>query len=125
MPVLQHIGADEGQIAHDARLSQQQLLQVLDYLNDHLDQEIKLADLANLLGISQFHFSRLFRQSVGLSPYQYLLQQRIETAKQLLKQTDDSIMEIALRCGFNSHSHLTQQFRKLTGITPSRYRSDR
>nr|WP_228721774.1 helix-turn-helix transcriptional regulator [Thermoleptolyngbya sichuanensis] len=73
MPVLQHIGADEGQIAHDARLSQQQLLQVLDYLNDHLDQEIKLANLSNLLGTSQFHFSRLFRQSVGLSPYQYLL----------------------------------------------------
>lgn len=48
-----------------------------------------------------------------------------ETAKQLLKQTDDPIMEIALRCGFNSHCHLIQQFRKLTGITPSRYHSDR
>ncbi|QKD81030.1 helix-turn-helix domain-containing protein [Thermoleptolyngbya sichuanensis A183] len=48
-----------------------------------------------------------------------------ETAKQLLKQTDDPIMEIALRCGFNSHCHLIQQFRKLTGTTPSRYHSDR
>ncbi|HIK39474.1 helix-turn-helix domain-containing protein [Thermoleptolyngbya sp. M55_K2018_002] len=124
--LIRHYAATTAQISeYEGGLSQQQLLQVLDYLNDHLDQEIKLADLANLLGISQFHFSRLFKQSVGLSPYQYLLQQRIETAKRLLKQTDDSIMEIALSCGFNSHSHLTQQFRKLTGITPSRYRSDR
>ncbi|MBF2084634.1 AraC family transcriptional regulator [Thermoleptolyngbya sp. C42_A2020_037] len=124
--LIRHYAAKTAQISeYEGGLNQQQLLRVLDYLNDHLDQEIKLADLANLLGISQFHFSRLFKQSVGLSPYQYLLQQRIETAKRLLKQTDDSIVEIALRCGFNSHSHLTQQFRKATGTTPSRYRGDR
>ena len=105
-------------------LPERQLLQVLEYINEHLNQDIKLADLAALLDISQFHFSHLFKQSVGTSPYQYLLQQRVERAKQLLKQTDQSIMEIAFLCGFNSHSHLSKQFRQLTGITPTAYRAN-
>jgi AraC family transcriptional regulator len=103
-------------------LPQRQLMQVLDYINDHLEQEIKLADLAALLNISQFHFSHLFKQASGTTPYQYLLQQRIERAKQLLKQTNQPIMEIAFQCGFNSHSHLSQQFRRIIGTTPKAYR---
>lgn len=105
-------------------LAQRQVVQVLDYINDHLDHEIKLADLAALLGMSQFHFSHLFKQTIGITPYQYLLQQRIERAKQLLKQTDQSITEIAFQCGFNSHSHLSKQFRQLVGISPRNYRAD-
>jgi AraC family transcriptional regulator len=103
-------------------LSQRQLLHILNYIHEHLDRDIKLADLANQLGMSQFHFSDLFKQSLGITPYQYLLQQRIERAKQLLKEGDRSIMDIALLCGFNSHSHLSKQFRQLTGITPKQYR---
>lgn len=109
---------------YEGGLPQHQLLQILDYINDHLDRDIKLADLADLLGISQFHFSYLFQQSLGTSPYQYLLQQRIERAKQLLKQTDRSIIEIALMCGFNSHSHLSKQFRQFAGMTPKAYRAN-
>ena len=104
-------------------LSQRQLLQVLDYIDAHLGCEIKLANLAQLVDISQFHFGRLFKQSLGLSPHKYLLQQRVERAKQLLKQTDQSIADIALDCGFNSHSHLSGQFRRLTGMTPRAYRA--
>uniref|UniRef100_A0A832H5N2 Helix-turn-helix domain-containing protein n=1 Tax=Oscillatoriales cyanobacterium SpSt-402 TaxID=2282168 RepID=A0A832H5N2_9CYAN len=109
---------------YEGGLPQRQLQQILEYLHDHLSQDIKLADLANLLGMSQFHFSHLFKQSTGTSPYQYLLQQRIERAKQLLKQTDQSIMEIAFLCGFNSHSHLSKQFRQSTGMTPKAYRTN-
>jgi AraC family transcriptional regulator len=104
-------------------LPERQVLQVLEYINAHLSQDIKLADLALLVDISQFHFSYLFKQAIGISPYQYLLQQRIERAKQLLKQTKRSIMDIALECGFNSHSHLSMQFRQLTGMTPTAYRA--
>jgi AraC family transcriptional regulator len=103
-------------------LPERQLLQILEYIHESLDREVKLADLAALLGMSQFHFSHLFKQAVGTSPYQYLLQQRVERAKQLLKQTDQSIMDIAFLCGFNSHSHLSKQFRQLTGMTPKDYR---
>ena len=109
---------------YEGGLPERQLLQVLEYINEHLNQDIKLADLAALLGMSQFHFSHVFKQSIGTSPYQYLLQQRIERAKQLLKQTDRSIVDIALECGFNSHSHLSKQFRQLTGMTPTAYRAN-
>ena len=109
---------------YEGGLSERQLLQIIEYINEHLDRDIKLADLARLIGMSQFHFSHLFKRSLGISPYQYLLQQRIGRAKQLLKQKERSIMEIALECGFNSHSHLSKQFRQLTGITPKAYRAN-
>jgi AraC family transcriptional regulator len=109
---------------YEGGLSQRQLMQVLDYINDHLEQDIKLADLAALLGMSQFHFCHLFKRTIATTPYQYLLQQRIERAKQLLKQTDQPILEIALQCGFNNHSHLSQQFRRLTGMTPKAFRTN-
>jgi AraC family transcriptional regulator len=121
--LLRQYAAAKPQIPiHEGGISQRQLLQVLEYIHEQLDQDIKLADLAALLGMSQFHFSHLFKQSIGTTPYQYLLQQRVERAKQLLKQTDRSIMDIALLCGFNSHSHLSKQFRQLTGVTPRIYR---
>lgn len=104
-------------------LPQHQLRQIFEYIDAHLGQDITLADLARLLDMSQFHFSHLFKQSVGLSPYQYLLQQRVERAKLLLKQSDLLIVDIALECGFSSHSHLTKQFRKQTRMTPKAYRS--
>jgi AraC family transcriptional regulator len=65
---------------------------VLDFINNRLDQDIKLAVLAALLKMSQFHFSHLLKPAIGSTPYQYLLQQRIERAKQLLKQSDRSWM---------------------------------
>ncbi|MGF1513747.1 MAG: helix-turn-helix domain-containing protein [Elainellaceae cyanobacterium] len=108
---------------YDGGLPQRQLLQVLDYIDAHLGREIALADLAELIGMSQFHFGRLFKQSLGLSPYQYLLQQRVERAKVLLRQSNQSIVAIALNCGFNSHSHFGRKFRQLTGIAPKAYRT--
>ena len=108
---------------YEGGLPQHQLRRVLDYVDAHLDREIKLADLAQLLAMSQFHFSRLFKQSLGISPHQYLVQQRIERAKHLLKQTDRLIVDIALDCGFNSHSHLSKQFRQVTGISPKAFRA--
>lgn len=103
-------------------LSDSKLLNVTNYINDNIAAEIKLSDLAALAGISQFHFSRLFKKSVGISPIQYLIKQRIERAKLLLKNSELSVTEIALSCGFNSHSHLGKYFRQLTGFSPSEYR---
>ncbi|MEM9539441.1 MAG: AraC family transcriptional regulator [Cyanobacteria bacterium P01_E01_bin.42] len=108
---------------YEGGLPQYQLRPVLDYIDAHLDGEIKLEDLARLPNMSQFHFSRLFKQSLGITPHQYLIQQRVERAKQLLKQTEQSISDIALECGFNSHSHLGKRFRQLTGMTPKAYRT--
>lgn len=103
-------------------LRDRQLLQVTDYISDRLADDIQLSDLAELLGLSQFHFSRLFKQATGVSPYQYVLQQRVERAKQLLKATDLPIMDIALLCGFSSHSHLGKWFRQYVGMSPKAFR---
>jgi AraC family transcriptional regulator len=84
----------------NGKLSVQQLHQVLDYIQCHLAHQIHLADLAQVTGLSQYYFSRLFRQSLGISPYKYLLQQRVEHAKKLLKKQELSILEIAYQCGF-------------------------
>lgn len=99
-------------------------MQVTEYIHEHFTQAIKLEDLASHIGITQFHFSRLFKRSMGMPPHQYVMQQRIEKAKQLLKDTDIPIADIALDCGFSSQSHLGKYFRQLTGITPRKYRQD-
>ncbi|NET02376.1 MAG: helix-turn-helix transcriptional regulator [Sphaerospermopsis sp. SIO1G2] len=107
---------------YEGGLPQYQIRKIMEYIDTHLDSEIRLTNLAELLDMSQFHFSRLFKQSMGISPHQYLIQQRVERAKKFLQQTDLSIVEISLECGFSSHSHLTKQFRQLTGMTPKVYR---
>jgi AraC family transcriptional regulator len=111
-------------VTYEGRLSDRSLLQVTDYINEHLTQAIKLKELAEVLGISQFHFSRLFKQSTGVSPHQFFIQQRIELAKKLLKKEDKSIADIALDCGFNSQSHLGTHFRSITGMTPREFRQN-
>ncbi|MGP1373755.1 MAG: helix-turn-helix domain-containing protein [Almyronema sp.] len=122
--LLRHHATTQPQVpSYEGGLPPPQLRQVLAYIDAYLTQDIKLADLAKLIGLSPFHFSRLFKQSLGISPYQYLIQQRVERAKRLLKHSDQAIVEIALACGFNSHSHLSKQFRQLTGTTPKAYRA--
>lgn len=108
---------------YDGGLAQSKLRQVLEYINVHLEQDIQLTDLADAADISQCYFASLFKQSMGITPWQYVVQQRIERSKVLLRQGNDSIVEIAFQCGFNSQSHFTQQFRKLTGSTPKMYRN--
>jgi AraC family transcriptional regulator len=111
-------------ISYEGGLSDRQLLRVTEYINEHLDRDIKLADIAQLLDLSQFHFSRLFKKSLGISPHQHLIQQRVERAKRLLKQPQLSIADVAFQCGFNSQSHLGKAFREATGVTPKAYREE-
>jgi AraC family transcriptional regulator len=87
----------------------------------NLTQDLSILDLATLTGMSESHFSRSFKRSVGISPYQYLIQQRVERAKQLLEQRSISISTIALDCGFANQTHLTKVFRQMTGMTPKAY----
>lgn len=104
-------------------LPQHKLTQVLEYIQAHLDQDIRLTDLAALTGMSQYYFCRLFKRSLEVTPHQYVVQQRIERSKQLLKQKNLAIADIALMCGFKTQSHLTVLFRKSTGTTPKSFRN--
>ncbi|MBD0390270.1 MAG: helix-turn-helix transcriptional regulator [Nostoc sp. C3-bin3] len=98
-----------------------QLRQVTDYINDNLEQDLGLEELAAIAQLSQFHFSRSFKRSMGLSPHQYVIRQRVERAKQLLKQGKMSICEVAIACGFTHQSHLNRHFKRLTGVTPKTF----
>jgi AraC family transcriptional regulator len=100
------------------------LRRAIDQISDHLEQEqdISLAMVAEGVGMSYYHFSRSFKQSIGLSPINYITRERIERAKRLLAETELPISEIALRTGFSSQSHFTTSFRKLAGVTPSSFR---
>ncbi len=102
-------------------LPRSQLERVIDYIRANLTQDLSVLDLATLTGMSESHFSRSFKQSVGIAPYQYLMQQRVEQAKQSLKKQTISISNIALDCGFANQTHLTKVFRQMTATTPKAY----
>lgn len=106
-------------------LSKLKLQQITEYINEHLHQDIKLIELAAIAQISPYHFLRLFKQSTGLTPYQYILQRRIDKAKYLLRQSELSIADIALRVGFCDQSHFTGCFKRLLGMTPKQFQSGR
>lgn len=120
--VLRDYSITQPQIAiYEGGLGDRYLFQAIEYIDHHLSQSINLEDLSSYVGISKFHFSRLFKKSMGISPHQYVIQQRIELAKKLLAK-DLSISDIALECGFNSHAHLSKYFRNCVGMTPKAYR---
>jgi AraC family transcriptional regulator len=84
--------------------------------------DLSLQALANESGYSRVHFIRMFRAATGYSPHNYLLNLRLERARELLKNSSLSLIDIALDCGFSSHSHMSRLFHKGVGITPSAYR---
>lgn len=94
---------------------------VTDYINAHLHEELKLTEIAAIAQISPCHFLRLFKQSMGVTPHQYILQSRIDRAKYLLRSSDLSIADIALRVGFCDQSHLTRCFKRILGLTPKQF----
>jgi AraC family transcriptional regulator len=98
------------------------LNRVTDYINDNLGEEITLAELAAVAGLSRFHFSRAFSRSTGCTPQQYLMKQRVERAKDLLADRKLPLAEIGLLAGFKNQSHFTTLFRKFTNLTPKVWR---
>ena len=122
--VLKQYSAFEPKIEHHpGSLSPHQLRRTIVYINDNLSLDLSLNILAAMLGMSPYYFERLFKQSVGQTPHQYILKCRVERAKQLLRTTQQPIMEIADQVGCKNHSHFSKLFRRLTGVSPRTYRS--
>lgn len=103
-------------------LSGYRLRRVTEFINENLDEDLSLAEIAAVADLSQFHFARAFRKTTGLTPQQYLMRQRIERAKELLAKDDLPLVEISLRAGFKNQSHFTALFRKFTKLTPKTWR---
>ena len=97
------------------------LTRVIDYVHDNLDAGIRLADLAAVARLSEFHFARLFERSVGLAPHQYVIAQRVERAKTLIAEGRLTLAMIAAEVGFADQAHLTRHFKALVGCTPGRF----
>jgi AraC family transcriptional regulator len=103
-------------------LSGWQQRQVADFIEAHLANDVRLAEMAELVDLSPFHFARAFKQSFGAPPHRYHVGRRIERAKTLLAQPDRTITEVALAVGFAETSSFSAAFRKVTGSAPSDYR---
>ena len=101
-----------------------QLTRIKEFVDVHISKGIGISELASLVGLSQFHFIRAFKHSVGLSPYQYVLSERISVAKELLSKRDLSIPDVALAVGFSDASQLNRVFSKLVGVTPTAFRRE-
>jgi AraC family transcriptional regulator len=95
----------------------------MDYINEHLGEDLSLTKIAAQVDMSQYYFCRLFKQSVGITPHKYLIQQRVERAKSLLRQRELTILDIAADCGFANPSHFAKYFRRYTGVSPQQFRS--
>lgn len=94
----------------------------LAYIEAHLGTKIESAEVADCVALSKSHFSRAFKQSMGLSPMAYVSARRIERAKLMMTSTRERLSDIALACGFADQSHLNRYFRRVVGITPGVWR---
>ena len=94
----------------------------MDFMNEHLAEDISLTMLADLVRLSPYHFARAFKQSFGEPPHRYWVVRRIERAKTLLADPRMSITEIAMDVGFGGSSAFSAAFRRITGATPTDYR---
>ncbi|WP_240769152.1 helix-turn-helix domain-containing protein [Paracoccus liaowanqingii] len=120
--LIRHYAAAEVDRDQQTALPGFRLRQALSYLATHLAEPFSLAELASVVGMSKFHFSRLFKKATGMSPSRYLIRQRIGRAQTLLQETDLSIIQIGMSVGYTSPSHFAQAFRRETGVTPTCYR---
>jgi AraC family transcriptional regulator len=104
------------------RLLAWQVRKVVDHIDRHITSRVLVADLSALVQRSEAHFSRSFRRTFGHSPHAFVIRRRIELATRYMLQTEASLSEIALECGFVDQAHLCKHFRRVTGETPAAWR---
>jgi AraC family transcriptional regulator len=104
-------------------LAQHKVKSVQAFVRDHISETIHVDELAAQVHMSPFHFARMFKQSTGQTPHLYVVMQRVETAKDLLRGSEDPLIEVAARAGFRTQGHFTGVFHRYTGFTPHVFRS--
>ena len=121
--LLRHYRSSRSKITiNDRPLSQAQLKNIQAFIDAHLGDNFTVADLATVAHFSPAHFARAFKSTLGQPPHRYVMQQRIEKAKQLLVMTRLPIADIAITVGFHNKSHFAARFHKLAGVSPKAYR---
>ena len=102
-------------------LTRVQAKRVLEYLESNLSRELTLRELASIAGLSPYHFARMFKRAIGVAPYRYVLERRVERAKAMLRSPGATLVEVSLSTGFCGQSHFTSTFRRLVGATPMEF----
>ena len=103
-------------------LPPRRLQRVFSHVRENIAQELAVAELAQVVGMSQYYFSKLFKLSTGTTPHQYVMRQRVERAQEILREGLTPLAEVATHVGFETQSHFTSVFRRLSGVTPKHYR---
>lgn len=93
-----------------------------DFISEHYNSDFSLTELSEITGLSAYHFIRVFKKQTGKTPYDFLLDVKIERAKELLSTKDINITQICLSCGFNNPSHFSSIFKRKIGVSPTKYR---
>ncbi len=101
-------------------LPREKLVRAVEYIQDQLDSDLTVSGIAQAVGLSPHHFTRLFKKSTGQTPYEYVVDARVRKAKQLLTTGKFTISEAAFQVGFADQSHLTRQFKRVFGLPPKR-----
>ncbi|KJZ39623.1 AraC family transcriptional regulator [Pseudomonas fluorescens] len=121
--VYRALRVDAGRGIYPPHIHLARLHAVLVFIREHLGQDLSISTLAGQAGVSPAHFRRLFQRAMGMPPHRYVMNVRLEHARDLLMQTDLPILHVALECGFSSQSHLTAAFKVAHASTPAEYRA--
>jgi AraC family transcriptional regulator len=103
-------------------LAMWQMNRVIGYIDTNLASGIRSSDLARLVDLSESHFSRAFKSSVGVPPHSYITRRRIEHAREMMRASDQALAQIAIVCGWSDQSHFCRVFRRVEGLSPDEWR---
>src|SRR6202023_3162799 len=105
-------------------LGSARLRRIKELVHARMEDDLSLDEMAQSVGLSTAHFARMFRKSTGETPHQFVLRQRVERAKAMLRVPDVRVLDVAVACGFTTQQHFAQVFRDACGISPTGYRQD-
>jgi AraC family transcriptional regulator len=105
-------------------LGSARLRRIKELVRARMEDDLSLEDMAQSVGLSTAHFARMFRKSTGETPHQFVLRQRLERAKSMLRAPDARVLDVAVACGFKTQQHFAQVFRDRWGVSPTDYRQD-
>src|SRR5207244_10638571 len=100
------------------------LRRIKELVQAKMEDDLSLDEMAQSVGLSTAHFARMFRKSTGETPHQFVLRQRLERAKEMLRAPDARVLDVAVACGFKTQQHFAQAFRDVWGVSPTEYRQD-
>jgi AraC family transcriptional regulator len=100
------------------------LRRIRELVRAKIEEDLSLDEMAESVGLNTAHFARMFRKSTGETPHQFVLRQRLERAKAMLRAADARVLDVAVACGFKTQQHFAQVFRGVCGVSPTEYRQD-